>query len=67
MTESQVTIVPTGNGPFEVSGQVSIIASDGTVIRETSKAYLCRCGHSRRKPFCDSSHRRIDWDAGAQD
>ncbi len=23
---------------------------------------LCRCGHSKNKPFCDSTHREIDFD-----
>ncbi|MCC6929931.1 MAG: CDGSH iron-sulfur domain-containing protein [Gemmatimonadaceae bacterium] len=23
---------------------------------------LCRCGASRRKPFCDASHKQIAWD-----
>ena len=40
---------------------MSVIAADGTVIRETSKAYLCRCGHSAKKPFCDGSHKRVGW------
>lgn len=56
-----VTITPTTNGPYEVSGEVRIVAPDGAVIRETRRAYLCRCGHSGNKPFCDSSHRRQDW------
>ena len=49
------------NGPYEVTGEVSIVAPDGTVLRETSKAYLCRCGHSAKKPFCDGSHKRVGW------
>lgn len=56
-----VTITPTVDGPYEVTGEVRIVAPDGTVLRETTKAYLCRCGHSANKPFCDSSHRRMGW------
>ena len=56
---SEVTIVPTENGPYEVTGEVSVVAPDGTVIRETAKAYLCRCGHSAKKPFCDGTHEEI--------
>jgi CDGSH-type Zn-finger protein len=32
--------------------------TDGPVIKETSKSYLCRCGHSANKPFCDGAHKR---------
>lgn len=60
---SDVTIIPTENGPYEVSGEVTITAPDGTVIRETAKAYLCRCGQSATKPFCDGTHRRVGWTA----
>jgi CDGSH-type Zn-finger protein len=65
MSDDAVTITPLLDGPYEVSGEVSIVAPDGTVLRETAKAYLCRCGHSANKPFCDSTHRRIGWSQDA--
>jgi len=61
MAMSDVTIIPTVDGPLEVTGEVTIEAPDGTVIRETSKSYLCRCGFSQNKPFCDGSHKREGW------
>ena len=58
---SDVTITPLQDGPYEVTGEVTVTAPDGSVIRETAKAYLCRCGHSANKPFCDGSHKRAGW------
>ena len=59
------TITVGADGPREVSGPVEIIAADGTVLRESTKAYLCRCGHSAKKPFCDGAHKREGFvDAG---
>ena len=50
-------------GVDTVTGEVRIVAPDGTVLRETGKAFLCRCGHSANKPFCDGSHRRTGFSA----
>jgi CDGSH-type Zn-finger protein len=64
MSESavqSVTIKATQSGPYEVVGEVQILDAEGNVIRETSKAFLCRCGHSQNKPFCDGHHRRLNW------
>jgi CDGSH-type Zn-finger protein len=61
MSDASVTITPLQDGPYEVTGEVSVVAPDGTVLRETAKAYLCRCGHSANKPFCDGSHKRAGW------
>jgi len=63
MSHEPVRITPTDDGPLEVDGAVSVRAADGTVIRDATKVYLCRCGHSARKPFCDGSHSRQGWRA----
>ena len=55
---SKVTITTLTDGPLQVAGEVQILAADGTVIKETSKSFLCRCGHSANKPFCDGAHKR---------
>jgi len=52
------TVTPTQNGPLEVLGPITVLAADGTVLREGARMYLCRCGHSANKPFCDGSHAR---------
>ncbi len=55
---SKVTITALADGPLEVEGEVEILASDGTLVKDTAKSYLCRCGHSDKKPFCDGAHKR---------
>ncbi len=54
-----VTVSVTANGPLEVSGMVKVLAADGDVIEESERVFLCRCGHSAKKPFCDGSHKRM--------
>lgn len=51
------------NGPYVVTGPVRILDVDGheVVVAEGHTVKLCRCGHSAKKPFCDSSHRRVDF------
>ncbi|HPX37432.1 MAG TPA: CDGSH iron-sulfur domain-containing protein [Mycobacterium sp.] len=58
MSESKVIITALTDGPLEVAGDVKILAADGSVIKETDKSYLCRCGHSAKKPFCDGAHKK---------
>lgn len=53
-----VTIHPEENGPLRIDGQVSLIDADGNVVRSGERFFLCRCGHSNSKPFCDGSHRK---------
>lgn len=47
------------NGPVRLKGNFEITASDGNSTFHGTKASLCRCGGSGKKPFCDGTHRKI--------
>ncbi len=49
---------PIPNGPLMVEGKIEFRAADGSTFI-TEKVWLCRCGDSANKPFCDGSHKRI--------
>ncbi|MCX6419411.1 MAG: CDGSH iron-sulfur domain-containing protein [Actinobacteria bacterium] len=55
--QSPVKITVTENGWYQAERTTQIIASDGSLIREGDKFFLCRCGHSNVKPFCDNTHK----------
>ncbi len=42
-----------------VEGNAEIVTGTGHTIARTTKVFLCRCGHSANKPFCDGSHKRV--------
>ena len=45
------------NGSIRVTGEVDFVDADGKVVETKTDFSLCRCGHSKEKPFCDGSHR----------
>ena len=53
------SIEPTINGPYFVENLKDFKNSKGEPIQTNPKMYLCRCGGSRNKPFCDYTHMRI--------
>ena len=56
--EREPAITVSKNGPYFVVGGIGLECD--TWGRETSREHyaLCRCGKSKRKPFCDGAH----WD-----
>jgi CDGSH-type Zn-finger protein len=75
MSDSGPRIKIIANGPLRVTGtdlcrvgiernqwnRPSAYGDDRPV--EHGEAYsLCRCGASSNKPFCDGTHRNVDWD-----
>lgn len=61
--DGELNIKPLANGPLEVRGNAEIISGTGRVVSRTTTAYLCRCGASANKPFCDGSHKSIGFTA----
>jgi CDGSH-type Zn-finger protein len=57
-----VTITPSLNGPYLISGRVRLTDVDGREISHPDQMALCRCGHSGNKPFCDGTHATMDFD-----
>jgi len=47
------------NGPYRIQGPVVLKDHDGNVIETKEFFTLCRCGHSKTKPFCDGTHKVI--------
>ena len=44
------------SGPVWVRGGVPVESADGKTYHVRNRLTLCRCGKSKNKPFCDSSH-----------
>jgi len=51
------------NGPLLLSGNFTITAASGRKAWKGKKAALCRCGNSKNKPFCDGTHKVVDFRA----
>ena len=60
---STTTIQVLENGPLKVEGPVRAIDMDGGDYAVEGDVYLCRCGRSQNKPFCDGTHARVGFRA----
>jgi CDGSH-type Zn-finger protein len=58
------TITPYRDGPLLIRGDYRIEDQDGQPIDPGREVVaLCRCGKSRVRPFCDGSHKLVDFRA----
>ena len=57
-------IVIEKNGSINIIGGVKLIDDNNSeAVLDSREHYsLCRCGHSKHKPFCDGTHREIKFD-----
>ncbi|MFC5742066.1 ferritin-like domain-containing protein [Dyella tabacisoli] len=52
-------IEPQTNGPLKIRGNLEVTSGTGRMVARVTSTFLCRCGASQNKPFCDGSHARI--------
>ncbi len=63
---SEVEIKVRQNGPYKVTGPITLIDADGNEFElpdDGRPVVLCRCGGSTTKPFCDGQHTKIGFEA----
>lgn len=61
-TPAPLTVQLRANAMYIATGPMAIEGAAGSRTTRT-RAALCRCGHSARKPFCDASHRACGFQA----
>ena len=55
-----VTVKLLPDGPLQVKGEVEVVDAQGAPLPlKGGDVYLCRCGQSANKPFCDGTHKRV--------
>jgi CDGSH-type Zn-finger protein len=55
------------SGPLWVRGGIPVHGADEAPYEVRNRVTLCRCGRSRNKPYCDSSHVSTNFDDGSID
>jgi len=63
--DGPLKVDPLPNGPLKVTGNLQVMSGTGRKVALTTTTYLCRCGASNNKPFCDGSHSKIGFKAEA--
>jgi CDGSH-type Zn-finger protein len=49
-------IIP--GGPLRVTGHFRLTDGTGKKLETQEEVFLCRCGGSATKPFCDGTHKK---------
>jgi CDGSH-type Zn-finger protein/uncharacterized Fe-S cluster protein YjdI len=63
--DGPLKIDPQLDGPLKIQGNLEITSGTGRIVARVTQTYLCRCGASGNKPFCDGSHARIGFRSGS--
>jgi len=53
----------TADGPLAITGDFELMDARGAVVARGNVAWLCRCGGSGNKPFCDGTHKKNGFNA----
>lgn len=59
MSDNNIKIIPLPNGPLMVANLTVLKDATNTNLNPSDEIYLCRCGLSKNKPYCDGSHKEV--------
>lgn len=59
--EAETIVETMANGPLLVYGNVSVKDNSGSITKKHNVTAFCRCGASANKPYCDGSHKRVEF------
>ena len=59
----EVVVKPHANGPYHFDGVIELSVAGQEEGARFAKPWLCRCGASKNKPFCDGAHKQIPFEA----
>ncbi|MCB9663229.1 MAG: CDGSH iron-sulfur domain-containing protein [Alphaproteobacteria bacterium] len=51
------------DGPLRIEGAHEVTCGTGRAVKRGTRAFLCRCGASGNKPFCDGTHTKVGFTA----
>jgi CDGSH-type Zn-finger protein len=58
-----VNVQPLPDGPLKVTGNMEVVSGTGRTLNKATTLFLCRCGQSKNKPYCDGSHKAAGFQA----
>ena len=59
-----LNVTPRLDGPIKVDGPLEVCTGTGRTVTRGIETWLCRCGGSANKPFCDGTHRKNGFKSG---
>jgi CDGSH-type Zn-finger protein len=59
---SEVVAKVLDSGPIQIVGEVEMLDGAGNPYKARKLISLCRCGKTRRAPYCDFSHQEAGFD-----
>lgn len=62
-SDGPLEVIAVENGPLHIKGDLEIVTDSGRTVERVTECWLCRCGGSAKKPYCDGTHRRIGFTA----
>ena len=57
--DGTLVVDPRPNGPLHLTGNLEIVTGTGRTINRVTETWLCRCGQSSNKPYCDGTHKKV--------